>query len=49
MNHGDMMNTERRSRNQRSAAVSAEDQPQRPRNCAGILWNQKASRAANPL
>ena len=33
------MNPERRSRNRRSAAVSAEDQPQRPRILAGTRWN----------
>ena len=32
------MNTARRSRNPRSAAVSAEDQPQRPRNLVGNRW-----------
>ena len=35
------MNTERRSRNPRSAAVSAEDQPQRPRILGGTRWNQR--------
>ena len=34
------MNTARRSRNPRSASVSAEDQPQRPRNRAGTQWKQ---------
>ena len=35
------MNTERRRRNQRSAAVSAEDQPQRSRIPASTRWNQR--------
>ncbi len=35
------MNAERRSRNPRSAAVSAEDQPQRPRKFAGTRWNPR--------
>ena len=35
------MNTERRSRNPRSAAVSAEDQPQRLGIPAGTRWNQR--------
>ena len=35
------MNTERRGWNPRSAAVSAEDQPQRPRIPAGTRWNQR--------
>ena len=34
------MNTERLSRHPRSAAVSAEDQPQRPRNLAGTRWSR---------
>ena len=37
----DTMNTGRRGRNARSAAVSAEDQPQRPRNRAGTGWNPR--------
>ena len=41
MDHRDAMNTKRRSRNPRSAAVSAEDQPQQPRNLAGTRWNQR--------
>ena len=41
MNHRDTMNTGRRSRNRRSAAVSAEDQPQRPRILADIRWNPR--------
>ena len=41
MNHRDTMNTGRRSRNRRSAAVSAEDEPQRPRILADIRWNPR--------
>ena len=41
MDHRDTMNTARRSRNPRSAAVSAEDQPQRPRIPASTRWNQR--------
>ncbi len=37
------MNTVRRSRSPRSAAVSAEDQPQQPRNVVGTLRNQRLS------
>ena len=37
------MNTARRSRNPRSAAVSAEDQPQRPRDLVGTHWIRRRS------
>ena len=41
MNHGwTRMDTERRGRNPRSAAVSAEDQPQQPRIRGGALRNR---------
>ena len=40
------MNTGRRSRNPTSAAVSAEDQPQRHRNLAGTRWNPRRSMRA---
>ena len=41
MDHRDAMHPERRSRNPRSAGVSAEDQPQRPSILAGTRWNQR--------